>query len=134
MCAFYIQFIVRNSVLKIRCHSNTLNLESKSQKKNVTKHRLRNFYCVVLTQEASIFSIGFCQVTKAVDISCFYGFFQDILLPTNKVCEGYVFTHFCLSTGGVPGQVPPGRYTPQAGTLPWAGTPWACQPPTGRYH
>ena len=44
-----------------------------------------------------------------------------LLPPTNDVCEGYVFTGVDLSTGGVPGQVHPGRYTP------WAGTP------SGRY-
>ena len=26
--------------------------------------------------------------------------FHDSLLPANKVCEGYVFTGVCLSTGG----------------------------------
>ena len=37
-----------------------------------------------------------------------------LLPPANEVCEGYVFTRVCLSTAGVPEQVPPGtRYTPQ---------------------
>ena len=55
---------------------------------------------------------------------------KELLLPpVNEVCEGYVFTRVCLSTGGkgVPGQVSPGtRYTPQdqvhpqgPGTPPW---------------
>ena len=37
--------------------------------------------------------------------------------PANEVCEGYVFTGVCLSTEGVPGQVPPGRYTPTLGQV-----------------
>ena len=48
------------------------------------------------------------------------------LPPANEVCEGYVVTRVCLSTGGgVPGQVPPGpgtppgtRYTPRPDTPP----------------
>ena len=45
---------------------------------------------------------------------------RNLLPPANKVCEGYVFTRVCLSTGGgVPGQVRhPGQVLP-----PWAGTP-----------
>ena len=74
-----------------------------------------------------------------------------LLPPANEVCEGYVFTHVCLSTGGeeylgryprpgtppgrytpsgryppgryTPGQVPPSQVHPQAGTPSWAGTP-----------
>ena len=77
------------------------------------------------------------------------GMHSCLLPPANEVCEGYVFTGVCLSTGGStwagtppPGQVHPpgrlhplGRYTPQAGTSPRqvhlpAGTP---TPPPGRY-
>ena len=46
------------------------------------------------------------------------GLFLDQILmlyyslpPTNEVCEGYVFTGVCLSSGG-----PLGRHTPQADT------------------
>ena len=68
----------------------------------------------------------------------------QVWLPANKVCEGYVFTGVCLSTGGVPGRypsmqihplpgtlpgqvhpltgTPPSRYTSWAGTPPWVGT------------
>ena len=46
-----------------------------------------------------------------------------LLPPANEVCEGYVFTGVCLSTGGVsaplhagihtpPGQTPPGQTPP----------------------
>ena len=46
-------------------------------------------------------------------------FFNVFLPPANVVCEGYVFTCVCLSTGGQDlGRYPPGiKYTP------WAGTP-----------
>ena len=40
-----------------------------------------------------------------------------LLPPANIVCEGYVFTCVCLSTGG----------------STWAVTPWACTPP-GQVH
>ena len=55
--------------------------------------------------------------------------FCSLLPPAKEVCEGYVFTHVCLSTGGeyvsryLPGQVhPPSRYTPEH-VHPPAGTP-----------
>ena len=52
-----------------------------------------------------------------------------MLPPANEVCEGYVFTGVCLSTGGMsasgprggglkfrtPGRHPPGRHTPPLG-------------------
>ena len=49
------------------------------------------------------------------------------------MCEGYVFTGVCLSTGwGVRGQVhPPGRYTPRlVHPLPLADTPPGRYPPS----
>ena len=47
-----------------------------------------------------------------------------LLLPANEVCEGYVFTSVCLSTGGVcpiafwdtPPRKTPGQAPPRAGT------------------
>ena len=45
---------------------------------------------------------------------------NSYLPPANEVCEGYVFTGVCLSTGGVPGQVPPGQ-PPPAGIPPPQG-------------
>ena len=48
-----------------------------------------------------------------------HGMQRQYLPPAN---EGYVFTGVCLSTGGVPGQVPP-----------WAGTPPACTPPLPQF-
>ena len=51
-----------------------------------------------------------------------------LLPPANEVCEGYVFTGVCLSTGGQY----VGRYTPrQVHSLPRAGTPPGRYPPTG---
>ena len=50
---------------------------------------------------------------------------HNIYPPANEVCEGYVFTRVCLSTGGCLG-----RYPPWEGTPPWAGTPpGQVQPP-----
>ena len=47
------------------------------------------------------------------------------LPPANKVCESYVFTGVCLSTGGY---LPPLH----AGIPPWADTPWV-DTPLGRH-
>ena len=71
------------------------------------------------------------------------GMHSCLLPPANEVCEGYVFTGVCLSTGQVPprqvhpragtplGKVhPPGRYIPQAGTPPNRYT----HPTPGRYN
>ena len=62
--------------------------------------------------------------------------FISQLPPANKVCEGYVFTPVChFVHGGYLGLI---RYTPPAGTPPWAGTPpgrhtpW--QVPSGQVH
>ena len=83
----------------------------------------------------------------------FKGSLLYLILPfANEVCEGSVFTRVCLSTGGggvstwagtPQAGTPPGRYTTQVGTPPWAGTPgqvhphWAGTPkvgtPSGRY-
>ena len=91
-----------------------------------------------LNFESNLLFGPFTNITFAVTVaqfSLFYTIHHDILRtaflpPTNEVCEGYVFTGVCLSTGGgstwagTPGQVhplagtPPGRYTPQAGTSP----------------
>ena len=52
-----------------------------------------------------------------------------LLPPANVVCEGYVFTGVCLSTGGKgdpPGREtphPPGKETPLARKPPWQGDP-----------
>ena len=63
-----------------------------------------------------------------------------LLPPANEVWGKVIFLHLCviLFTGGVPGQVPPGRYTPRAGTRPGRYTPWQVHPhrqvhPPGRY-
>ena len=62
-----------------------------------------------------------------------------LLLPANGVCEGYVFTGVCLSTGGVcmPCMVTcmhtPGMHVPQAHTCPWHACPWVCMPPLGKH-
>ena len=65
-----------------------------------------------------------------------------LLPPANKVCEGYVFTRVCLSTGGLYlGRYPPQDQgnTPGPGTPlwdqvhPWAGTPGQVHPQT-RYN
>ena len=50
-----------------------------------------------------------------------------LLPPANEVCEGYVFTRVCLSTGEYLGR------HPQASTPPWAGTPPGQLTPLGRY-
>ena len=76
----------------------------------------------------------------------FYLGISNLLPPANEVCEDYVFTRVCLSTGGStwagtpPGMYTPlgrkhlpGRYTPWAGTSPWAGTPPGRYTPLGRY-
>ena len=69
-------------------------------------------------------------------------FEEPLLPPANEVCEGYVFTGVCLSTGvsaplhaGIhppdERQIPPSRQTPL-----WADTPWQTRPrqtPPGRY-
>ena len=53
-----------------------------------------------------------------------------LLPPANEVCDGYVFTRVCLSTGGgVPGQVPP-----QDQVHPRAGTPPDRYPPGQVHH
>ena len=75
----------------------------------------------------------------------------SLLPPANEVCEGYVFTGVCLSTGGVchrsggvchiplPGQTPPGRHPPpdrcpNGQTPPWADTPTPGQTPPFPVH
>ena len=77
-----------------------------------------------------------------------------LLPPANVVCEGYVFTGVCLSTGGErrppwqgdphplarrppwqgdPQQgEPPGRETPPARRPPWQGDPPANRHPPGK--
>ena len=51
------------------------------------------------------------------------------LPPANEVCEGYVFTGVCLSTGGgclshcMLGYTPPGQTYPTRQTPPWADNP-----------
>ena len=52
--------------------------------------------------------------------------FSILLPPANVVCEGYVFTGVCLSTGGVSRE----GGTPQKEASPWQGVP----PPPGRRH
>ena len=72
-----------------------------------------------------------------------------IFTAAKEVCEGYVFTGVCLSTGGVcpnscwdthipradthPGQIPPGRHPlgkhPPGQIPPWADTPLDRHPP-----
>ena len=54
-----------------------------------------------------------------------------LLPPANKVCEGYVFTSVCLSTGGCLPQ-PPGRHPLLRQTPPWADTPSPGKHPPGQ--
>ena len=57
----------------------------------------------------------------------------SFLPPANEVCEGYVFTSICLSTGRrclphcMLGYTPPGQ-TPPGQTPPWADTPLGRHP------
>ena len=50
------------------------------------------------------------------------------LSPANKVCEGYVFTGVCLSTGRVSAPLHAGIHTPWT-DMPWAHTPLGTHPP-----
>ena len=62
------------------------------------------------------------------------------LPPANEVCEGYVLTGVCLSTGEVSASshagihTPPGRHpsgqTPPGQRPPWADTPLGRHPPS----
>ena len=61
---------------------------------------------------------------------CKFNRFFYLLPPANVVCEGYVFTGVCLSTGGGQGETlvrrpSPGKETPP----PWQGDPPARRPP-----
>ena len=64
-----------------------------------------------------------------------------LLPPANEVCEGYVFTGVCLSTGGgdstcagTPPRSAPGRYTPTPQQVhPQTSTPLLAGTPPGRY-
>ena len=54
----------------------------------------------------------------------------SLLPPANEVCEGYVFTGVCLSTGGL-WQTPPwADHPPPLGQTPHH---WADHPPLGRH-
>ena len=58
------------------------------------------------------------------------------LPPANEVWGKVIFLHLSviLFTGGVPGQVPPSRYTPLGRYPPGRYTPpWAGTPPMSRY-
>ena len=61
--------------------------------------------------------------------------FIEFLPPANVVCEGYVFTGVCLSTGGVgiprtpPVDGPPGMETPPDGDTPGWRSPRDGEPP-----
>ena len=62
--------------------------------------------------------------------------------PQTKVCEGYAFTRFCLSTGRgeylgrypPPGRYNPGRYTPPGRYTSQTGTPHQAGTPPGQVH
>ena len=64
--------------------------------------------------------------------------FTSLLPPANEVCEGYVFTGVCLSTGGCLPHTPLGRnprgQTPPVGRHLRADTPLADTPPPGGYY
>ena len=49
--------------------------------------------------------------------------FRPLLPPANVVCEGYVFTGVCLSTGGSPCQAPPPAGRPPSKETLWQGDP-----------
>ena len=55
-----------------------------------------------------------------------------LLPPSNEVCEGYVFTGVCLSTGGVCPIACWNTHTPGQ-THPWADTPPPGRHPMSRY-
>ena len=56
---------------------------------------------------------------------------NKLLPPANEVCEGYVFTGVCLSTGGggVHGMHAPQACMFQRHACPPRHTPWTCMPP-----
>ena len=75
-----------------------------------------------------------CNISKL--FCAMHGFFLKTFVTTGKGSLRRLCFHKCLSVyRGVPGQVPPGRYTPWAGTPPWEGTPpdrytpWPGTPP-----
>ena len=77
------------------------------------------FYYVDLPLESSLACLNF---ELWAFLNCY------LLPPANEVCEGYVFTGVCLSTGRqYLGRYMPGRYTPRQVTPgqvhPLAGTP-----------
>ena len=61
------------------------------------------------------------------NVPSFIYFVRLLQIVANVVCEGYVFTGVCLSTGGTPA----GRPIPLQGDPP-AGRPPGRRPPTGR--
>ena len=72
----------------------------------------------ILTLPFVLGSTHFRVVSICLSFSCLY-----LLPPANEVCEGYVFTGVCLSTGGGVCSIA-WRDTP-----PWADTPQADTPP-----
>ena len=62
----------------------------------------------------------------------FYNRLNTLLPPANVVCESYVFTGVCLSTGGVSQQGDPWEGgTPRQGDPPAGRPPWQGDPPEG---
>ena len=73
----------------------------------------------------TVIRLCYSQTRVFINIPNCVGLCRTCLPPANEVCEGYVFTGVCLSTGGSTW-----AGTPQAGT-PWAGTPPGRYPLTG---
>ena len=81
-------------------------------------------YLIIQKENHFCFLLQLCSQNSI----CIYSL--TLLPPANWVCEGYVFTRVCLSTGGEY----LGRYPPPAGTPPrQVHSPWAAYTSLGRY-
>ena len=76
----------------------------------------------------TVIRLCYSQTRVFINIPNCVGLYRTCLPPANEVCEGYVFKGVCLSTGGVPGQVPP-RQVPAWQVHPWQVPPWQVHPP-----
>ena len=91
--------------------------------------------CVCVAREQAWWGGGVC-VRRDGHCSGWYASYWNAFLlpPTNEVWGKVIFFHLSLilfTKGGVPGQVPPGRYTPWAGTPPGQVHPWQVHPQAG---
>ena len=76
----------------------------------------------------TVIRLCYSQTRVFINIPNCVGLYRTCLPPANEVCVGYVFKSVCLSTGGVPGQVPP-RQVPAGQVHPWQVPPWQVHPP-----